>query len=216
MSSEQTTDPRVARSRAAVLEAAAAELAERGFGGFAVDRVVARSGVAKTTIYRHWPSKAELLHDAIASFKEFPSAPDLGSVRDDVLFCIRGLVFGLWELQDLYLRAMASLIEAAERDEELSRLHARMSGERSAILREVLERGQRRGEIREDVDINLAVAMLVGPPFLRRLIMRDPMRPAEADALVDAVLDGIGTAKSAAAPAPPTPKQTRRRRRSPR
>ena len=203
-------------ARREALAATADLIAERGVDNLTIEDVAARSGVAKTTIYRHWPSKAELLHDAIASFKEFPSAPDLGSVRDDVLFCIRGLVFGLWELQDLYLRAMASLIEAAERDEELSRLHARMSGERSTILREVLERGQRRGEIRDDVDINLAVAMLVGPPFLRRLIMRDPMRPGEADALVDAVLGGIGTGPSAPVPSAPPPKPTRRRRRSPR
>jgi len=193
LSSEQPIDPRVARSRTAVLEAAAAELAERGFGGFAVDRVVARSGVAKTTIYRHWPSKADLLHDAIASFKEFPAAPDLGTVRDDLLFCIRGLVYGLWDHHDLYLRAMPSLIEAAERDEELSNLHARISGERSALLRDVLERGKRRGEIDVDVDIDLAVSMLVGPPFLRRLIMRDPMHPDEAELLVDRVLGGIAT-----------------------
>ncbi len=193
MSSEQAVDPRVARSRAAVLEAAAAELAERGFGGFAVDRVVARSGVAKTTIYRHWPSKADLLHDAIASFKEFPAAPDLGSVRDDLLFCVRGLVYGLWEQHDLYLRAMPSLIEAAERDEELSALHARISGERSALLREVLERGKKRGEIDDEVDIDLAVSMLAGPPLLRRFILRDPMHPDEADELVDRVLGGIAT-----------------------
>jgi AcrR family transcriptional regulator len=54
-------DPRVARTRAAVLNAGIDLLAERGYPGFTIDAIVARTGIAKTTIYRHWPSRDSLL-----------------------------------------------------------------------------------------------------------------------------------------------------------
>jgi AcrR family transcriptional regulator len=192
MSSEPSVDPRVARSRSAILTAAADELMERGFANFTIDGVVSRSGVAKTTLYRHWPSKVDLLHDVIASLKEFPPPPDSGSLRADVTAIVSGLVEALWRLTDPYLRALPSLVEAAERDDELAALHTRMNAERSGRLRQVLARGKTTGELRADVDVELAIAMLVGPPFFRRFIMRRPMHPAEAEAFVDGVLAGIG------------------------
>ena len=54
-------DPRVARTRAVVLDAAIDLLAERGYSGFSVEGVVDRTGVAKTTLYRHWPTRDDLL-----------------------------------------------------------------------------------------------------------------------------------------------------------
>jgi AcrR family transcriptional regulator len=196
MSSEQSVDPRIARSRTALLAAAADELVERGFANFTIDGVVARSGVAKSTLYRHWPSKADLLHDVIASFKEFPPPPDSGSLREDLLLIVRGLIDALWRLSDPYLRALPSLVEAAERDDELAALHLRMSAERSDRLRQVLARGKTTGELRADVDIELAIAVLVGPPFFRRFIMRRPMHPVETEPFIDGVLIGIGGART--------------------
>jgi AcrR family transcriptional regulator len=194
MSSEQSVDPRIARSRTAILAAAADELVERGFANFTIDGVVTRSGVAKSTLYRHWPSKGDLLHDVIASFKELPAPPDGGSLRDDLIVIISGLIGALWSLTDPYLRALPSLVEAAERDDELAALHMRMNAERSDRLRHVLARAETTGELRADVDIELAIAMLVGPPFFRRFIMRRPMHPVETAPFIDGVLVGIGVA----------------------
>ena len=59
-------DPRVARTRATVLGAAIDLLAERGYSGFSVEGVVERTGIAKTTLYRHWPTRDDLLAAAIA------------------------------------------------------------------------------------------------------------------------------------------------------
>ena len=57
-------DPRLERTRQKVLEAALAELAEAGYGGFTVDSVALRSGVARSTIYRHWADRLNWLHVA--------------------------------------------------------------------------------------------------------------------------------------------------------
>src|SRR5438874_454886 len=69
VSSDQSVDPRVTRSRAAILSAAADELVDRGFASFTMDGVVARSGVAKTTVYRHRRSRGDLLPDVVPPFQ---------------------------------------------------------------------------------------------------------------------------------------------------
>jgi AcrR family transcriptional regulator len=196
VSSDQSVDPRVTRSRAAILSAAADELVDRGFASFTMDGVVARSGVAKTTVYRHWCSKGDLLHDVIQSFKQFPPVPDTGRLRDDLILIVGGLIEALWRFTDPYLRALPSLVEAAERDGELAALHARITAERSDRVRQVLERGKETAELRPDIDVELAISMLVGPPFQRRFIMRRPIPPAETEPFIDAVLTGLAAEPS--------------------
>ena len=77
-------DPRVARSRAAVLDATVDLLGEVGHGGTTVEAIAERSGVAKTTIYRHWPSRAPLLIDAFHCRVEHVEATPTGDVRADL------------------------------------------------------------------------------------------------------------------------------------
>src|SRR6266487_3976075 len=67
---ENRIDPRVERSRMVVLEAAVDELADAGYGGVTIESVAARAGVAKSTIYRHWPDKLALIADAFETFHE--------------------------------------------------------------------------------------------------------------------------------------------------
>ena len=67
-------DPRIIRSRRAILEAALAELADRGYGAFTIDGVATRAGVARSTIYRHWPDRAGLIADAIDALNVQPPA----------------------------------------------------------------------------------------------------------------------------------------------
>src|SRR5258707_15817170 len=82
--SPRETDERVRRSKEAVLAATSELLSEAGLGGVSVDAVSKRSGVAKTTIYRHWPSRTALLLEAGAKMGSRPEAPDTGSLRGDL------------------------------------------------------------------------------------------------------------------------------------
>src|SRR5271154_2815383 len=77
-------DERVRRSRAAVLGATAHLLSERGFAGATVDEISRRSGVAKTTIYRHWPTRTDLLRDACSTLSTPLDTPDTGSFEADM------------------------------------------------------------------------------------------------------------------------------------
>ena len=80
-----------------MLDAASELLAEEGYGGFTVDGVAARSGVAKTTIYRHWPTRGDLLAATMACFNECPATPDTGSLRTDVEHLLKELAVELAE-----------------------------------------------------------------------------------------------------------------------
>src|SRR2546429_9224383 len=75
---------RSARVRQAVLDAAFAELGEKGYGGLSIEAVALRSGVAKTTVYRRWPTRDELVADALDSRRDrYEPAPDTGASRGD-------------------------------------------------------------------------------------------------------------------------------------
>ena len=78
------TDGRVQRSRARVLGATLELLTEQGVGRVSVDEVARRSGVAKTTIYRHWPTRADLVLDACAQLGSDQDVPDTGSFQGDL------------------------------------------------------------------------------------------------------------------------------------
>src|SRR5271166_5756374 len=77
-------DKRVQRSKNAILAVTYKLLSEEGIGGVSIDEVSRRSGVSKTTIYRHWPSRSALLLDACSKIGIRPEIPDTGSLGGDV------------------------------------------------------------------------------------------------------------------------------------
>src|SRR6516165_7351137 len=76
-----SVDPRAARSRLAVLRAAVDELGASGYGAFSIESVAARAGVAKSTIYRHWPDKLAVIADALETFHQQIVPVPTGSPR---------------------------------------------------------------------------------------------------------------------------------------
>ena len=107
-------DERVRRSRAAVLDVTTQLLFERGFGGATVDEISRRSGVAKTTIYRHWPARTHLLRDACATLGTPLDTPDAGSFAADVTALTTNLARLLRSAK--WTSVLPSIIDAAERD----------------------------------------------------------------------------------------------------
>ena len=85
-------DERVRRSRATVLDATTQLLFERGFGGATVDEIARRSGVAKTTIYRHWPTRTDLLRNACSTLSTPLDTPDAGSLEADMTALMTNLL----------------------------------------------------------------------------------------------------------------------------
>jgi AcrR family transcriptional regulator len=185
-----TTDPRVMRSRAAILDACADLISEQGLTGVTIEAVAARSGAAKTTIYRHWPSRAALLIEAFGVCSGAPApGEDTGSAREDLRQVLGSLARKLGDGD--WVAAMGSLIDAAARDPELARLHAATIAERRRPLTDALARAAGRGELPADLDVDEAAALLAGPLFYRAMVAREPVTPGFVDAVVDAALPAL-------------------------
>jgi AcrR family transcriptional regulator len=169
----EVCDKRVERSKHAVLTAAYELLTQAGFSGVTVDAVSERSGVAKTTIYRHWPSRSALLMDACSKLGTKPEIPDTGSLKGDLMeigtYIATQLRTASWPA------ALPSIIDAAERDPELAELHSSMHRARMGGLRTVIERGQARGELSSRRNVAEMIASIMGPLFYRRWFSREPL-----------------------------------------
>lgn len=179
-------DPRVERSRRVILEAVLDELGEVGYGPMTIEGVAARAGVGKSTIYRHWPGKLELIEDAFRTLKASVTVPEGGSFRERVV----GLVEQVATLvaKSTYSACMPALIDAAERDPKVREFHNRFSAERRAVLVDLLRSGIESGDLPDTTDPELLADALVGPIVLRRLMMSQPCDPCIVPALVDQVL----------------------------
>jgi AcrR family transcriptional regulator len=186
-SNRTRVDERVQRSRDTVLATTYQLLSEAGLGGVSIDAVSERSGVAKTTIYRHWPSRTALLLDACSKLGAKPEAPDTGSLKGDVTLIAKHLANKL--RSDHMATILPSIIDAAERDPEIAALHARLHAGFMAPLRLVLERARLRGELPRNCDPAEVIASLVGPLFYRRWFSREAIDESFVQGVVDRAVD---------------------------
>ena len=181
-------DPRVERSRRVILSAALDLLGETGYGGVTIEAVAARAGVGKSTIYRHWPGKLELIEDAICTLKARLSSPVGDCTRDRVIHLLQQAASKVAD--STWSTCLPAIIDAAERDPEVKAVHRRLSLERRQALIDVLAEGVERGEVSPDRDLGLLADCLIGPIMVRRLFLHEPLRPEVVPALVDEVLPG--------------------------
>ena len=183
-------DARVRRSQAAVLAATYELLTEAGFGGVTVDAVSARSGVAKTTIYRHWPTRSALLIDACSKLGTKREAPDSGNLVGDLMALATDLAERLRTAR--WPSVLPSIIDAGERDPELARLYAALHAELVGAFRTVIERGQKRGELARGRGTSEVIAALLGPLFYRRWFSREPLDERFVRGVVERAIGEIG------------------------
>ncbi|MBQ1074631.1 TetR/AcrR family transcriptional regulator [Micromonospora sp. C31] len=177
------------RSRATVIAAALDLLTERGIAATTVEAVAERSGVAKTTIYRHWKDQPALVLDAIASTLQEPPDPDTGTLRGDLNALLAGLATALRDSPAA--RLMPALIDAAERDPAFAALHRREATHRHRTVRAVIVRGIDRGELPPDTDPDEVLDLLAGPVFYRRWVSTGTVDTVFTTRVVDLVLAGV-------------------------
>lgn len=179
-------DPRIAHTHRVVREAALEELAAVGYGEFSVEGVAARSGVAKSTIYRHWDGRSSLVSDALAHLVRQPAPVTGESARTRVRQLLLHLVEGM---ADPTLSATtAALVDAAERDRAIADLHHQSNDRRRQALVEAITDGVADGEIPDHVEPEAGALALAGAIIYRRLMTADPADPEDVDALVATVL----------------------------
>ena len=182
----EEVDPRVERSRRVILSAALEVLGEMGYGGLTIEAVAARAGVGKSTVYRHWCGKVELVEDAIRSLKTGVAWPSAGSVRDRVTEVLRQIARAMED--STWSTCLPAIIEAARRDPEVMAVHQRLAAERRQMLVDLLGEGVRAGEVSADADLGVVADCLVGPILLRRLVLQEPFDDAAIVQLVDQAL----------------------------
>jgi AcrR family transcriptional regulator len=166
-------DGRVRRSTDRVLATTFELLGESGVGGFTVDEVARRSGVAKTTIYRHWPSREALVIDACSRISDEQEVPDTGSLEGDVTAILTNIGHLLGTAR--WSSVLPSIVDVAERDPEFADIHRRIQQGHAAPLRTVIDRAAERGEIPAAADRSAMIAGLMGPLFYRRWFSREPI-----------------------------------------
>ncbi|MCU1428945.1 MAG: TetR family transcriptional regulator [Actinomycetia bacterium] len=175
--------------RTAVLAATIDILDEDGLAALSIEQVAHRSGVAKTTIYRHWPGKPDLVVDAIGSMHDPMPTPNTGDLHADLRECFHGVRDT--ELQSRFGRIIPDLLAASQRDPEYAQLHKRLTAERKQPLRTVLELAQLRGQLRADVDLDDAADLLIGPLLARTLLSRTPSDEKFLELIIATVVRGL-------------------------
>jgi TetR/AcrR family transcriptional regulator, regulator of autoinduction and epiphytic fitness len=179
-------DPRVERSRRVILEAVLDELGEVGYGTLAIEGVATRARVGKSTIYRHWPSKLELVEDAFRTLKAPVTVPSEGTLRSRLIAVIEQVARVVE--QSTYSACMPALIDAAERDPNVRAFHNRFSAERRAGLVGLLRDATASGELPATTDPEILADALVGPILLRRLMLGQTVGTEIATQIVDQLL----------------------------
>jgi AcrR family transcriptional regulator len=182
----ESTQSRSQRARQAVLNATADLVAEVGVERTTIDEIASRSGVAKTTIYRHFASKQVLVVEAVHACSHIPVVTDTGSLRDVLISCFSGTTKASDDgrLGDM----MLSLMDAAQRDPELGRLVRAQTDQRRRLATTVIERAVARGDLPADVDVDLLVTLLAGPLIYTKLVRRQRVTDELVAAVVDTVL----------------------------
>src|SRR5437879_2368994 len=165
---------RSARVRQAVLDAAFAELGEKGYGGLSIEAVALRSAVAKTTVYRRWPTRDELVADALDSRSDrYEPVPDTGSLRGDLKEFCEGVRA---KLTSNHGKAMLkSLVAAVDQSPEIIETVERFWRERRDVGGQLIDRWIRRGILRPETDADLLVELILAPIYLRVLLPRGPL-----------------------------------------
>ena len=160
--------PRSEQAERAIIDAALDLFAESGAEGLCIEKVAARAGVGKATIYRRWKTKEALFAEAIGSIALTPEVPDTGSVRGD-FEAASGAAVG--RMAPEAFRVLPRLMaDAADDPELLEALHDALVRPRRSVIAAILRRGIARGELRADLDVDLAGDMLIGPLIARVLL----------------------------------------------
>lgn len=182
--------PRDPELNESILQATLSLLTEHGYAGTSIEKVASYAGVGKTSIYRRYASKAELVVAAVGSLRgQKVPLPDSGSGRSDAIEWINRTRrpfernFGLTLIGAL-------LVEERRNPQLINLLRERVIWPQRAELITLLQRSRQRGEIRADCDLEEAAHALVGAVIWRRLLGFTTTRE-QVEAIVGTIWDGL-------------------------
>jgi AcrR family transcriptional regulator len=192
----RTGRPRSAEADRALLGAARAALVELGWSRLTMADVAARAGVAKTTLYRRWAHKSELVVDAVAELFDELELPDRGNLRDDLTGVVRQFA-ALLEQPEAKTALMAVVAEATRDDALRTRIRQAIVDRQKRLVVEGRARAQRRGEIAADdgadpaPQIDLIFDVIAGAVVHRTLVSGEPVDTDWTERFAALLLDGL-------------------------
>ncbi|CAN5914324.1 TetR/AcrR family transcriptional regulator [soil metagenome] len=171
-----------------VLRATIDELGRTGYGALRVEDVAARAGVNKTSVYRRWPTKADLVAAAVRAVAgHHEPLPETGSVRGDLIVMLqRSLAFVLTAEG----RALTRLVVSEGGDPDVERLARSLRESAMAHRAQLIARAQARGELPSGLDARVVLDAIFMPVLTRVMHRGEDVDPATAVAFVDLVLAG--------------------------
>lgn len=187
-------DARIERTRTAVMEAATELLLEGGPSAITMDGVVARSGVAKSTLYRHWPTRDALVIDVFGHI-----APDLPEPDPNLTFeeGLRVLAHSFVTIVNdpYWKRLIPAMLLLKSEMHEIAELDADLKQHQADVVTPVLECGVHEGWLADGFDASCVSTLLIGPILMAALTDSTPLTDEFADRCVDHFLAGVrGTA----------------------
>ena len=179
--------PRSAEADDAILDAALDQFCDYGYDGLSVERVAAGAGVAKTTIYRRYPTKLDLVMAALARAKDGMRLPEgSGSLREDLLDIARSYLTML-EAPSIG-RAIPMMLASKARSDELAAAHADFVRARRAPGYDLIREGIERGDLPAGTDPTMVADLLFGAIFTRVFVTGQATGDAYLVGLVDRIL----------------------------
>lgn len=173
-----------------VLEATLEELGRAGFAALRVEDVATRSGVNKTTIYRRWPTKGELVLGALQHFTEEPLVPDTGELEADLLALLAQFVERVSTPQG---RGLIRTIQAEKGHEEFAALVRSLRRRGNEARRVIFERAVARGELPVGSDAALLTELVMAPMIARVVHLGMPADRPFLEGLVRVIVAGART-----------------------
>jgi AcrR family transcriptional regulator len=180
---------RSARIVARVLEVTLEVLGRDGYVGLRVEDVASHAGVNKTTIYRRWPSRAELVVAALTQLAAPPQAPAVGQLEPD----LHALFMSATTLRASAAgRGIVSALIAEQGDPEVDRVCSELREMHRTPARRLLEHARRRGELPRGTDLELLLDVLTGAIYARLRECPHPLDPDWVRRVIRLVLSGVG------------------------
>lgn len=197
-SRSRTGRPRSAEADTAILEATRAALVELGWSKLSMGDVATRAGVAKTTLYRRWANKNELVVDAVAVLFDELELPDLGSLRADIENVV--LQFAALLERPETKTALMAVVAESTRDEPLrERIRDSIVDRQKRLVLEGRQRAQERGELPADrapetiaAGDDLIFDVVAGAVVHRALVSAEPVDEAWVRRLSALLIGGLG------------------------
>ncbi len=191
--------PRSAAADTAILEATRAALVEQGWSKLSLSDVAARAGVARTTLYRRWPGKSELVVDAVAVLFDELELPDRGSLAADIEGVVHQFA-GILQRPEAKTALMAVIAESTRDGALRDRIRASIVDRQKRLVLEGRARAQARGELpatagtQEDGTDDLVFDVIAGAVVHRALVSGEPVTAAWVNRFTALLLGGLGAA----------------------